>query len=375
MTRKGRQPNTPHRGYYGPRRDSLPIAQRRLPPDQWPEAARVAWQRACADGGPLERPGKASHLAPASRAIREASFGRYLSYLLSTGSDVSRTGASRPTPERLAGYIESMRATLRASVIHRLLVDLSLVMGAIEPERDWKWIRRLPGMPTSSDVRASKRPIIPPDPFAILHSAYAACDAANSQPTPLKAAIQFRDGVLIALLTGHTPRLKNLSEMKVGTHLLIYETHLRLLFDGTVKNSEIIDVPLSTMMEGYMRRYITEHRPVLLRGAEDHQFLWVNIDGDPLLYSTIYQLIRKVTGSWGGRTGPQKMRHAAATTLMKIDPRQIEVASAVLAHRGTSTVNQVYDRSGGSAAQMLWLKMLKDKRLDKGPDRDDPVLA
>ena len=110
-------------------------------------------------------------------------------------------------------------------------------------------------------------------------------------------------------------------------------------------------------METYMRRDLSDYRPILLRGREDHLSLWVNIDGNPLAYTTMYQLIRKVTASWGHKTAPKKMRHACATLIMNADPRRLQAASAALAHRGTSSVNQVYDRSGNLGAQSIWLKM------------------
>ena len=358
------------RGYHGKRRHKLPVETRRLPPDDWPENDRLAWQRACSRGGPLDKGGSASHLKEASKKIRQSAYGRFLSFLTSVGElDPAAAPATRPTEQRITAYVESMRPVLLASVIHQLIVDLTMVLGAIEPARKWSWIRRLPCVPSAAEVRASKRPIVPPDPVEVLRGAYAACDAADLEATKLKAAMKFRDGVMVALLTCYVPRLKNLCETTIETNLVVHPTHIHLVYDRTVKNSETIDSKLSGRMETYMRRYLADYRPVLLRGREDHLSLWVNIDGNPLAYTTMYQLIRKVTASWGQKTGPQKMRHACATVIMNADPRQLQVASAALAHRGTSSVNQVYDRSGNLGAQSIWLKM-QAEIISKPSDED-----
>ena len=358
------------RGYHGKRRHMLPLEKRRMPPEDWPEIDRLAWQRACSRGGPLDSCGSASQLKEASKRIRQSAYGRFLSFLTSVGElDPTAGPASRPTEHRITAYVESMRPALLASVIRQLIVDLTMVLGAIEPGVKWSWIRCLPCVPSAAEVRASKRPIVPPDPVEVLRAAYAACDTADLETTRLQAATKFRDGVMVALLTCYVPRLKNLCETKIDTNLVVYSSHIHLVYDKTVKNSETIDSKLSGRMETYMRRYLSDYRPILLRGREDHRSLWVNIDGNPLAYTTMYQLIRKVTASWGHKTGPQKMRHACATLIMNADPRRLQVASAALAHRGTSSVNQVYDRSGNLGAQSIWLKMQAE--IAKGPEEKE----
>jgi hypothetical protein len=44
---------------------------------------------------------------------------------------------------------------------------------------------------------------------------------------------------------------------------------------------------------------------------------------------------------------------------MTRDPRDLEVASAALAHRG---VNRVYDRSGAETADAAWKAVLRDRK-------------
>ncbi len=86
--------------------------------------------------------------------------------------------------------------------------------------------------------------------------------------------------------------------------------------------------------------------------------MWVNMDGHPLSYNTIGQRITKVAARWGCRLHPHGARYAMATTIMTLDPKRIDHASAGLAHRGFSSVNQVYDKSGSLGAQAYWLRLM-----------------
>jgi hypothetical protein len=64
----------------------------------------------------------------------------------------------------------------------------------------------------------------------------------------------------------------------------------------------------------------------------------------------------------GGPINVYVTRHALATTIMTRDPRDLEVASAALAHRGTTSVNRVYDRSGAETADAAWRTALREHK-------------
>jgi len=367
-----RQRTVQLRGYFGSRRQKLPPLQRQPHPEDWPAIDRARWEAACISDDPLGSPGPAAHLAMASRKIREASWGSYLSSLAHTGElDANQPPESRLTFERLTRYIASLSGRVRAGTMHRMIVDLSLVITAMAPGRDWSWIRRHPGRPTQAQIRTSRKPINPPDASRVTAAAMELCDTAVGMASPLKAAVRFRDGLILIVLGSFTLRLKNLAEIRIGEHLLLYPTHMRLVFDTTVKNREVIDTPVPGWIAAYLRTYLEIHRPALVQGLDDHGALWVNIDGQMLNYTVVGHIVRNTTDRLGFKTNPHAFRHALATTLMERDPRNIAIASAALAHRGTSSVNQVYDRSGNLGAQKYWLKFFRDQRRKIEADRHD----
>jgi len=287
-------------------------------------------------------------------------WGNFLAFLESVGElQPDQAPQERATTDRVGRYVANLKTRVRASTMDNMIVELSLFLKAIAPDRDWSWIRRHPARPTQAEVRASRKPIDPPDPVKALAAAREAYDSAVAAEASVTAAVQVRNAVLMIVLICTAPRLKNLAEMRLGKHLIVDPARMRLVFDETVKNGEVIDTPLPDWIAARIRCYLEVYRPILLNGAADHRAVWVHVDGAPLKYAAFGHLVRKWMARIGERTHVHAFRHSLATTIMELDPRDIGIAASALAHRGVSSVNQVYDRSGNLVSQRYWLKLLK----------------
>jgi site-specific recombinase XerD len=260
----------------------------------------------------------------------------------------------RLNKDLLSAYVSSMHETLRAHTIRNSLHNLTLTFEAMVPGHDFKWIRKHPDYPTTREVLASKKPVRPPNSLALFSRALRDANEVVAEEPTHGAAIKYRNAVMLLLLVAHAIRLKNLAEIRIGEHVLVCPTHVRLVFEESVKNREVIDVVLSGTIERHVRTYIEVYRPLLLHGREDDGALWLTALGRPLRYVSAGHLVMNITAAWGLPTNAHGVRYALATTIMSTDPRRIAVASAALAHRGVSSVNAVYDRSGGDAAQAKW---------------------
>ncbi len=142
---------------------------------------------------------------------------------------------------------------------------------------------------------------------------------------------------------------------------------MRVVFDGTVKNHRIIDTPLTPMLAGYIRTYLDTHRPVLLAGAPEPDFLWIGVSGQPLTYDQFYPIFQRMGRKWlGQKLSVHSVRYGLATGIMSADPRNIETASAALAHRNPSVTRRAYDRSGSDASNRVWARLVERKRRVQG---------
>jgi hypothetical protein len=84
-----------------------------LPLNQWPEADRVSWSRACEPGQRLRRGGLASHLKPIVQRDLERRYGYFLQFLHEVKElDLEASAGSQVTLNYIERYIERVRPGL-----------------------------------------------------------------------------------------------------------------------------------------------------------------------------------------------------------------------------------------------------------------------
>lgn len=352
-------------------RETFPLEARRLEPAQWPAPDRVAWEAAISPAeSPFDMPGQAAHLAEATRRARSGTWGAFLAFLESV-DDLNPTdgSAERLTEPRLRAWILRLRVRVAPTTLAQLLRDLSLAATAMFPNSDWGWVRRHPLRPTPAELRTGRRPVVPFDPAALVETALAECDAADGPaPSPAQAR-RHRDGLLLALAALTALRRGNLAEITIGQHLREVGDGWRLSFEAAdTKTGAVLELRIPTVLLDPLRAHLDRHRPVLLAGRPDHGRLWVNIGGEPLAYGALWGLFeRKGRALLGRKINPHLTRHTLATTLLTEDPSDIATAAAALAHRGTRSVSEVYDRSGREGADREWARVLRSLRRPPAP--------
>jgi hypothetical protein len=212
--------------------------------------------------------------------------------------------------------------------------------------------------------------VVPVDPAELLAGALEYCDAADRHEHSAdrhehsaRHSVEFRDGLIVAFATYFATRRNNIFELKIGEHLIVGDDDIRLLLDTTVKNGEIISSVVPKSLEPYLRRYLVHHRGILLRGNVDPGAVWISHFGQQLSYGSLFHLFQRIGERViGRRINVHSVRYAMATTTLDNDAHDIELASAGLAHRGTSSVARIYDKGGPQRANRAWRAILKRRR-------------
>ncbi len=114
----------------------------------------------------------------------------------------------------------------------------------------------------------------------------------------------------------------------------------------------ISNYPTAAGRSGRTLTYIEEVRPWLMqRRGERHQILWVGRMGKPLDYATIANTIPKVTKrELGVAVSPHLFRDAAATTLVRLSPKDTRSIRALLGHSSFETAERHYIHAMGIEA-------------------------
>jgi integrase/recombinase XerD len=347
-----------HLGRYS---EDCPPEARRWMPELWPKADRAAWVRAVAEAeGPFDQPGPAASWAVKTRRARAGAWGNFLAFLDARG-DLDRSGmpADRLTPARLTAWLAASTERWTANTARQIVAELTLAIAAMVPDRDWSWVRRHPARPREAEARASRKLVAPIDLALLVERALDLCIAADAAPPSHSASRDHRDGLLLALTAYVGLRRYNIAALRLGESLQVIGGGYRLVVSRSdVKNGEPVDVPVPTALVPHLRRYLEVHRPRLLKGRPDPGPLWISGGGRPIGYGWLYNLFRtRGMALIGQAINPHVIRHAIASGLLQDDPRDVEVAGAVLAHRGSRSVNEVYDRTGRAAAQAEWRRI------------------
>lgn len=225
-----------------------------------------------------------------------------------------------------------------------VLRDLKVVIKAMAPERDWRWL-----MDLSNRVKRYARPknpkplpkISPPEMFRKVIADLA--EHSNSPAPHAKASLDYRDTLMVGFLLACPIRRRNLAMMRVSAHLQLKsrEWHVRFADDET-KTRQPIHLVLPTELSPFISTYLAVVRPAI-GGYITDDHLWLGQHGKPLSAGTIYQQVRTASARlFGEKINPHAFRSLAATMLAEASPQDALRARPLLGHRRADTTECYY---------------------------------
>ncbi|WP_431267670.1 hypothetical protein [Dankookia sp. P2] len=242
-------------------------ARRCLTLAEWPPVDRERWLAALQPGDLLEPGGSRAHFRPATNHKVSIGYGRWLAGLQHRGAlDAAAEPGSRITPAAVGAWLAEMQqVNSTLTQISRLeeLYQAARVMG---PSTDWGWLRRLAGR-----VRARHQPardkrvrlVGAEDLFAL------GCDLiAKASGTPRQRAVQFRDGLAIALLAARPLRRRNLAGLTLGTSLVQRGGVWWIVLEAAeTKTHAPLEMPWPEALIPMLETWLAVHRPAPVRPA------------------------------------------------------------------------------------------------------------
>jgi integrase/recombinase XerD len=318
-----------------------------LPVDQWPEADREAFRAAYEPGDVFdETAGPGAHLAEGTRVMIRTTYRCWLGFLkVSCLDDFSLPPAERITPERVRAFIDHLSGGNRATSIALNVAQLCTAARLIAPTYNWDWLRALKSRLASRAWPADRFDRLVP-PWQTLNFGIELMEAAVTLPPSgrKKREIQYRDGLLLALLSSQPIRRRSITALTVSRHLEFDDAGVSILLypsDTKARRAESFRVPEQLLP--YFRRYLKEIRPVLL-GRSSHGGLWGSYRGRPLIAGRLYDIVRaRVTGKLGKDMGLHDFRRAASTFLAMDAPEKIGLIPGVLQHASPDVSDQHYN--------------------------------
>ena len=207
--------------------------------------------------------------------------------------DLLKAPADRITLERVRAFIDHLSSEVRPTTVAHVVYNLCYAARLIAPKSDWRWLASI-----TSRLAARARPedrfdrLVPP--WHILDFGIELMDEALKLPITghKRREIQYRDGLILALLSLWLIRRRSIAALTVSRHLEFDAAGVNILLhpeDTKAKRAESFRVPEQLLP--YLLHYLKEIRPRLL-GRSEHDGLWASYQGCPLSGGRIYDIVR-----------------------------------------------------------------------------------
>jgi integrase/recombinase XerD len=335
------------------------MIRRSLPFDAWPEADRIAWTEAIAEGDIFEGRGPAARWAPTTRYTVRAAYGRYLSFLAASEPLVlAEPPVDRLTDDRLGRYLGHLAETAGTMGRHMYFAKLrdaarAMFSGNV-PQHLSRRVARLENecRPQSKAAR-----IVTSTRLAALGTKL--MEAAIAVEGEIKDPVDYRDGLMIALLAQRPVRLRTLALIRIGTHLRQVGEEWRMVFeDPESKSGRAFEITVPEKLVPPLEYYLQAVRPSFT-GADRHDGIWASTKGRPLTRNAIARIItERNREAFGQPVNPHLFRHCAATTIAILQPGRIGVARDLLGHASLATTNAYYNQARSIEASRLYAGVL-----------------
>ncbi len=323
-------------------------ARKVWPIRDWPAADRAAWETAIASGDIFDGRGPAAHWSAGSRRSIASGYGRWIGYLMEVEADaVALAPAERVTPARVGRIIDALRLTITPAGVHNYVKHLYDAIRMMAPGRDWRWLHETARRLRRLVVPRNKRPrLVAVDRLWRLGVDLMLRADADEELTPRDRAIQFRDGLMIALLAARPVRRRNLAGIRLGKNLVtVGDVYVLAFAADETKNHQPLEFPLPAALAPMIDRYLALHRPQI-RGAATHDGLWASAKGVQMVHETVYARVCKRTrAAFGHEINLHLFRDAMATTLAIEDPAHVGVTKDVLGHSRLDTTERYYNQA------------------------------
>lgn len=319
-----------------------------LPRRSWPIADCLAWEELFRSGDILDGHGAGTHWSQTTRKTLEKHYGCWLGWLEHNQRlDHESTPAHRVTPEKIRVYGERLRECVAPCTVNSYLRDLKVVIMAIAPEQNWRWLMDLSNR-LKIWARPSRKAELPsasaPELFAaVVQDLSRLKHELDQRPHRLLA---YRDSLILGVLMGAPVRLKNLTSIAIGQHLATLGQELHLQFASCeTKNRQPLHLVLPLALNSHLDHYQRHIRPRL--GSEHlGASLWVSQRGRAMAPNTIYQRVRmKSQALFGVPINPHTYRTIIATFLADCSPEDALRARPLLGHRRMDTTETYYVRA------------------------------
>lgn len=343
---------------------------RSCPAACWPAADQQLWMDACAGVGLLGEENPAFSWSPRWRQMIETAYGRYIAWIAVTTHAVQLPPADRIQPAAITAFIEDLEnECLSGMSIANYVRSIRAFAGAIAPDRDWQWLARKAFRLKARAVPRTDKRLRVVNSRHLFDLGLELMDSSTSKATESAAALQFRDGLMVALLAARPIRVGNFSRLELNRTLVYRRPEYWLCYsEQETKTGRPINMPLPDQLHVRIDQFLRGPRKCLLQGRTHGgttTALWLSAKGEPLKPDQIRAIInRRTKSAFGHRVNPHLFRDCLATTLATDDPEHVLCAVPILGHTNFRMMEKHYNQATMGTATRKFASTLMELRND-----------
>lgn len=338
---------------------------RSLPFDDWPAADQLAWLIAVQPSQRLKRGGAASHMREVTRRDLMGRYGLFLDHVKRTeGLDSQAAIAGYVTPARVARYVSELQGRVSSVTVYGSIYKLRRTAQLLTGQ-GFEWLAEI-----EKDLALVMQPRSKFDRVAYSHRLTEAgitlmqeAHSMSRRPA-LARALQFRDGLMIAVLATSPVRLKNLAALALGCSFRQIKDSWWIVLDAQeTKEKRPDERPIPSYLNRWIELYLARYRPMLAGAKPSTPMLWLSRTGPALSYASTQRAIGQATlATMGIAISPHLFRTAAATTVAIHAGSMPHLASALLHHTHPAVTQEHYNRAGSLNAAQEYAAIVKRSR-------------
>ena len=317
----------------------------------WPTPDQQAWHiaEAVGDIDLMSEHRPASLWRKNTKELHMRCYGIWLAWLQSEGLlDEAQMSWVRATPQMLTRYVKAQRALGKGSrTLVNHIVGIRHMLEALAPDIDWKWM-----LPTVEALKATfentKNHADLPSIKELFELGLLLMQKAEYDYNMhfTQRALMFRNGLAISLLAARPyMRRENLAKIQIDKNLIFEGDRFYLKF-GTkhMKGGKAIGSPVPAVLTEPLRRYLSKHRKILLKGnVDESETLFISWLSHPVDPHNLSNKIGEMTDlAFGRRVCCHEFRHAAGSSIAKQDPDNVGIVPGILGHSDYRTSEQYY---------------------------------
>jgi hypothetical protein len=294
-----------------------PPAQKALPLTDWPQADRKAWIAAQERADVLDDGGMVSHLSPCTLEDLTRRYAYFLDFLTEEAKlNPHGPAAASVTEENIMLYVRYLEPLVSPVTLAQSLYKVSRVAACLAPKQDWRWLKRVA---RRLDLRAKPRDkrheVV--EIKALFELGVKLMNEAEKADNlaPLRRALLYRDGLIIALRAADPLRRANIAALEIGKTLVKDGKTWSLEIPAEeTKERRLHLALLPDWCTSCIDRYVHRYRP-LFPNAETTSRLWLGRSGRPLGESGLYHLVcRRTRAAFGKRINLHLFRSCLITS-------------------------------------------------------------